>query len=81
MAKLITVCGATGSVGGSVARRMLKEGWSVRAITRNTGSPAAKALLDAGAELASANYDDVASLERVFKVRMGIHHLHARNDC
>jgi len=52
-----------------VARRMLKEGWSVRAITRNTESTAAKALAEQGAHLVSANYDDVASLEQAFKVR------------
>ena len=69
MAKLITICGATGGVGGSVARRMLKDGWNVRAITRNTESAAAKALAEQGAELTTANYDDVASLEKAFKVR------------
>jgi len=53
-----------------VARRMLKEGWSVRAITRNTESAAAKALAEQGAQLVSANYDDVASLEQAFKVRL-----------
>jgi uncharacterized protein YbjT (DUF2867 family) len=70
MAKLITVCGATGGVGGSVARRMLKEGWIVRAITRNNESTAAKALAEKGAQLVSADYDDVASLEHAFKVRL-----------
>ena len=69
MARLITVCGATGGVGGSVARRMLKEGWNVRAVTRSTDSAASKALLAAGAELVTANYDDVASLKRVFEAR------------
>lgn len=69
MTKLITICGATGGVGGSVARRMLKDGWNVRAITRNTESAAAKALAEQGAQLTSANYDDVASLEKAFKVR------------
>jgi uncharacterized protein YbjT (DUF2867 family) len=54
MAKLIVVCGATGGLGGSVARRMLSEGWRVRGITRNKDS-------------ASANYDDVASLEVAFE--------------
>ena len=53
-----------------MARRMLKEGWSVRAITRNTESTAAKALAEQGAQLVSANFDDVASLEEAFKVRM-----------
>ena len=70
MAKLITICGATGGVGGSVTRRMLKEGWNVRAITRNTESTAAKTLAEQGAQLVSANYDDVASLEQAFKVRI-----------
>jgi hypothetical protein len=67
MAKLIVVCGATGGLGGSVARRMLQEGWKVRGITRNKDSAGAKALVEAGAELASANYDDVASLEAAFE--------------
>lgn len=69
MAKLITICGATGGVGGSVARRFLKDGWTVRAITRNTESAAAKALAEQGAQLTSASYDDVASLEKAFQVR------------
>ena len=68
MAKLIVVCGATGQVGGSAARRMLKEGWQVRAITRNKDSSSSKALADAGAETCVARYDDIASLEDAFKV-------------
>ncbi|KAK5132627.1 hypothetical protein LTR08_008826 [Meristemomyces frigidus] len=67
MGKLIVVCGATGQVGGSVARRMLKEGWQVRAIGRNKDSAGAKALADAGAEIAIANYGDVGSLEAAFE--------------
>jgi uncharacterized protein YbjT (DUF2867 family) len=68
MANTIVVCGATGGLGGSVARHMLKEGWAVRGITRNKDSAGAKALIEAGAELASADYDDVASLEAAFQV-------------
>jgi NAD(P)-dependent dehydrogenase (short-subunit alcohol dehydrogenase family) len=67
MAKLIVVCGATGGLGGAVARRMLSEGWRVRGITRNKDSAGAKTLIEAGAELAFANYDDVASLEAAFE--------------
>jgi uncharacterized protein YbjT (DUF2867 family) len=51
---------------------MLKEGWRVRAITRNTDSNKAKALAEAGAELATASYDDVASLKQAFEVRMNV---------
>lgn len=68
MAKLIVVCGATGGLGGGVARQMLKDGWRIRGITRNKDSAGAKALIEAGAELASANYDDVKSLETAFEV-------------
>jgi uncharacterized protein YbjT (DUF2867 family) len=43
MTKIIAVTGATGQQGGSVARIMLKApGWTVRAITRNANSDAAK---------------------------------------
>ncbi|KAK5130563.1 hypothetical protein LTR08_001943 [Meristemomyces frigidus] len=67
MPKLVVVCGATGQLGGSVARKMLKEGWRVRAITRNATSAAAVALADKGAELATADYDDEGSLLKVFE--------------
>jgi len=69
MAKTIVVCGATGGLGGSVARRMLQEGWHVRGITRNKDSTGAKALVDGGVELTTADFDDVASLEEAFEVR------------
>jgi uncharacterized protein YbjT (DUF2867 family) len=48
---------------------LLKEGWNVRGITRNKDSAGAKALVEAGAELASADYDDVGSLEAAFQVK------------
>jgi uncharacterized protein YbjT (DUF2867 family) len=68
MAKTIVVCGATGQLGGSVARRMIEEGWTVRAVTRNAESDAARALTAKGAELTTANYDDVSSLVKAFEV-------------
>lgn len=42
-AQLITVTGATGHQGGAVARHLLKNGWRVRALTRDPGKPAARA--------------------------------------
>ena len=45
MAKVITVFGATGQQGGSVANALLDGGiYRVRAVTRNTGSEAAQKL-------------------------------------
>lgn len=51
MSKIIAVHGATGAQGGSVVRSLLKSDWKVRAITRNTASDSAKALIKLGAEV------------------------------
>jgi uncharacterized protein YbjT (DUF2867 family) len=54
MTEIITVTGATGAQGGSVARIMLKApGWRVRSITRNPSSDAAKDITVQGAETCS----------------------------
>lgn len=80
MAKTIVVCAATGQVGGSVARRMLKEGWKVRAVTRKTGSDTAKALAAHGVELIQADYDDEGSLIKAFEVRSRLVRLQTRGQ-
>ena len=74
MTKTIVVCGATGQLGGSVARRMMLEGWIVRAITRNKDSHAAKLLTAKGAKLTNADYDDSASLVKAFEASRKPHH-------
>lgn len=67
--KIIAVTGATGSQGGGVVNIMKKTpGWKVRAITRNTGSDAAKKLAAEGIEVVSASFDDEASLRKAFEV-------------
>ena len=58
----ILVTGATGKQGGATVRRLLAEGRPVRALVRDTAAPAAAALAAAGAQLASGNFDDPASL-------------------
>jgi uncharacterized protein YbjT (DUF2867 family) len=65
--KTIAVTGATGQQGSAVVRHMLKAGWRVRALTRDPGKPAAKALATAGAEVVAADNDDRASLTAAFK--------------
>jgi hypothetical protein len=67
--KLITVIGATGAQGGGLARAILadKSGeFAARAVTRKPDGDAARALAAAGAELLSADLDDVDSLKRAF---------------
>ncbi|KYQ89123.1 hypothetical protein DLAC_10363 [Tieghemostelium lacteum] len=55
MSKIISVFGATGAQGGSVARALLKAGYQVRALTRDTESEASKKLKDAGAQLVKSD--------------------------
>lgn len=61
--KIILVTGATGQQGGATARHLLKQGWRVRALSRDTSKPAAQALAQAGVELVAGNFDNRASLD------------------
>lgn len=70
MSKIIAVHGATGTQGGSVVKALLNSEWKVRAITRNASSESAQALLAAGAEVVTANFDDEASLVKAYE---GVH--------
>jgi uncharacterized protein YbjT (DUF2867 family) len=65
--KIITVFGATGAQGGGLARSILEDRdgpFAVRAVTRDAGSPAARALAAAGAEVVVADLDDAAAVAR-----------------
>ncbi|BCI51886.1 nucleotide-diphosphate-sugar epimerase [Mycolicibacterium litorale] len=70
--RTIAVVGATGSQGGGLVRAILDDGgeFTVRALTRNPGSPKGAALSEAGAEVVAADLDDEASLDRAFD---GVH--------
>jgi uncharacterized protein YbjT (DUF2867 family) len=73
--KIIAVVGATGAQGGGLARAILNDkngAFTVRAITRNTNSDKAKALADAGAEVVTADLDDVKSLKKAFEGAHGV---------
>jgi uncharacterized protein YbjT (DUF2867 family) len=68
--KIITVTGATGAQGGGLARAILADAsgeFTLRAVTRKPDGDAARALAAAGAELVSADLDDVGSLQQAFK--------------
>ena len=70
--KLIAVTGATGQQGGAVARRLLADGWQVRALTRNINKPAAQELKALGAELVAGDLDNRAELYAAFKGAYGV---------
>jgi uncharacterized protein YbjT (DUF2867 family) len=67
--KIIAVVGATGAQGGGLVRAILADKnspFKPRALTRNVQSDKAKALAAAGAELATVDLDDPATLRRAF---------------
>lgn len=69
MSKLIAVVGATGAQGGALVRAILADPsgeFTVRALTRNPDSGAAKDLAVAGAEVVAADLDDEASIRAAF---------------
>ena len=70
--RVIAVTGATGQQGGAVARRLLAEGWKVRALTRDLNKPTAQALAQLGAELAPGDMEDRAQLDAAFAGAHGV---------
>ncbi len=70
--KVIAVNGATGQQGGVVARKLLADGWKVRALTRDVNKPAAQELASIGAELAAGDMEDRAQLDAAFKDAYGV---------
>jgi len=66
--KIIAVLGATGAQGGGLCRAILddRDGFSVRALTRDLKSAKAEELARLGAEVVEADVDDEKSLERAF---------------
>lgn len=71
--KLITVFGATGCQGGSVAKALLADGgFSVRGVTRNKQSDKAKALQEAGAQIVEADMTNKDQVEAAVKGSWGV---------
>jgi uncharacterized protein YbjT (DUF2867 family) len=70
--KVIAVTGATGQQGGAVARKLLAEGWKVRALTRDVDKPAAQELASLSAEIFAGDMDDRAELDAAFKGAYGV---------
>lgn len=71
--KIIAVFGATGTQGNAVAKRLLQEGWQIRAVTRDPQSAKAQALSELGADIVTADFDDFASLVKVLENTYGVY--------
>jgi uncharacterized protein YbjT (DUF2867 family) len=63
--QVIVVTGATGRQGGAVARRLVAEGWRVRAVTRSPDSKAARRVAALGAEVVRADMADADAMRSV----------------
>lgn len=70
--KIIAVNGATGQQGSAVARKLLAQGWKVRALTRDVNKPAAQELASLGAELVAGDMDNRAELDDAFRDVYGV---------
>jgi uncharacterized protein YbjT (DUF2867 family) len=70
--KLIAVTGATGQQGGAVARKLLADGWKVRALTRDLNKPAAQELASFGAQVVAGDMENRAELDAAFKGTYGV---------
>ncbi|MFD5342008.1 NmrA/HSCARG family protein [Streptomyces hawaiiensis] len=72
--KVIAVAGATGAQGGGAARAILADpdsGFTVRALTRNPDSPAARELAELGAEVVQADFHDEPTVHTAFEGAYG----------
>ncbi|MFE9069162.1 NmrA/HSCARG family protein [Streptomyces violaceusniger] len=72
--KVIAVAGATGAQGGGTARAILADpnsGLTVRALTRNPDSSAAKELAELGAEVVRTDFDDEPTVHKAFEGAYG----------
>lgn len=72
--KVIAVAGATGAQGGGAARAILADpesGFTVRALTRDPESPAARELAALGAEVVRADFGDEATVHKAFEGAYG----------
>ena len=69
----VLVTGATGRQGGAVVGHMLAQGWKLRALVRDPGVAAAKALADRGVEVVRGNLEDPGSLEKAVRGMQGVY--------
>jgi uncharacterized protein YbjT (DUF2867 family) len=70
--RVILVAGATGKQGGATARNLLKQGFKVRALTRDPNKPTARALADEGAEVVQGDMDERAAMQHALEGVYGV---------
>lgn len=71
--RVVLVSGATGRQGGAVIRHLLRKGWKLRALTRNTASHAAQELARKGVEVLQGDLENPVSLARATRGVYGVY--------
>ena len=71
--KIILVSGATGKQGGAVLKYLVRDGWRIRALTRNPRGSSAQEFSKTGVEVVQGDMDDVESLKRAMKGAHGVY--------
>ncbi|HVM14323.1 MAG TPA: NmrA family NAD(P)-binding protein [Egibacteraceae bacterium] len=74
-ARVVAVVGTTGMQGGVVTRRLLRDGWAVRALTRTPASKKARAVAALGAEVVRADTNESRDLDRAFEGAHGVYNV------
>jgi len=70
--EIIAVTGATGQQGRAVAKKLLEDGWKIRALTRDPNKPAAQELKSLGVEILPGDMDNRAELDVAFEGAYGV---------
>lgn len=70
--KTILVFGATGRMGGAVARHLHRDGWCVKGISRNPQSAKAQELIAKGIDVLQGDMDVPTTLKTAFKNAYGV---------
>lgn len=70
--KTLLITGATGNQGGAAIRHLLKDGWKLRALTRDDSKPAAEELKKLGVEVVKGDLSDVESLDKALEGIYGV---------
>ena len=71
--RIILVTGATGKQGGAVARHLVKEGWRVRALTRNPDGNSSRELRIRGAEVVQGDLNEETALREALEGVYGVY--------
>jgi uncharacterized protein YbjT (DUF2867 family) len=71
--KLILVTGATGHQGGAAARHLIRDGWKVRALTRDPNKAEAHSLAILGAEIVQVDLLDRSAVDAAMQGVWGVY--------